>query len=104
MGFVALLDKCNRLAVTKFGNVTASITLAGVVVKTIPGIFDEAAEIVSPFDSERSIVKPVLVVESVDLFGITSDHVIEINNVEHKFDGKPKVEKGLTTVYLGVKK
>lgn len=104
MGFDALLDKCNRLAVTRFGNVTASVTLAGVVVKTIPGIFDEAAEVVSPFDSERSIIKPVLVVESIDLFGVTNEHVIEINCVEYKFDGKPKAEKGLTTVYLGVRK
>lgn len=105
MGFNALINKCNQVAVTKFTNVTATITLNGIVVKTIPGIFDEAAEVVSSYESERLITKPAVTVASVDLEGIASAHVLQIRDVEYKFDGKPRPDgHGLTIIYLGVKK
>lgn len=104
MGFEDLVNKCNRFAVAKFGNATASITLSGVVVATIPGIFDEFAEVVSPYDSERLVVKPVFTVEAESMASISSDNVLAINGVDYSFDGKPKREGGLVAIYLAVKK
>jgi hypothetical protein len=96
----------SALAIRELANCTVAITLEGVVVADgIPGIFNEAAEVVSPYDSERAITKPAVTVATGDFAGITSQHVLKIREVEYKFDGKPRADiDGMTVVYLGVKK
>lgn len=95
----------SALAIQELANCTVYAKLEGVVVADFPGIFDEAAEAISPYESERLIIKPAVTAASSDMAGITSAHVLQIRDVEYKFDGKPRPDgHGLTVVYLGVKK
>jgi hypothetical protein len=92
-------------------NCTVTARLAGVAVATFRGIFDEKAEPVQPYESERLMLRPVVTVLTGDLAGIDSSHALEITRdgglqgQSYTFDGKPSPDgEGLTLVALAVKK
>jgi hypothetical protein len=106
MGFNELIAKCNQRITGKFSNVTVNVTLSGVAVGVpFPAVFDESSEVVSPWESEKVLFKPLLSVESKYLNGVTSANVLEISGVEYKFDGKPRRDgAGMALIHLAVKK
>lgn len=105
MSFEALIGRCNQTAVGRFANVDVLITLSGVPVRNIRGIFDEFSEVVSPFEAEQVQIKPVLSVQDSDFTGITSANVLTIRDKDYRFDSKPRPDgHGMTLIYLAGKR
>jgi hypothetical protein len=93
-----------------FANCDVSITLSGALVKSIHGIFDQSNEVVSPFESDRIIVKPLLTVLDKDFTDVTSANVLTItrdgatSGKDYKLDGKPRPDgAGMTIIHLAEK-
>lgn len=94
-----------------FGNCDVSITLSEVTVKSFRGIFDQSNEVVSPYESDRLVARPIVSVLDSDFEGTTSAHVLLIKldreaiGKDYKFDGKPRPDSaGLTIIHLAEKK
>lgn len=105
MSFDALIEKCNGSSIRAFANVDVRLTLNGVYVRNIRGIFDEFSEVVSPFEMSQMQIKPVLNVQDSDFNGITSEYTLTIRNKNYQFDGKPRPDgHGMTLIYLAGKK
>ncbi len=105
MSFDDLIGKCNTVASRTFANVDVTISLDGLLVRNIRGIFDESSEVVSPFESSQVVIKPAVTVNDTDFIGITSENALTIRGKDYRFDGKPRPDgHGFTLIYLQVKK
>ena len=101
MSFTSLIDRCNQSAINRFANADIVISLSGVEVKTVRGIFDESNEVASPFESDRIQFKPAVSLSDSDMAGITSAHTLTISGKAYQFDGKPRPDgHGMTLIYL----
>lgn len=90
------LNECGELVI---------ISLFGVVIKTISGIFDLTSEAVSPFEASNRIGKPSVTLLDSDIENITSEYTLTIRNKDYCFDGKPMPDgHGMTLIYLQGKK
>jgi len=88
-----------------FANVDVTITLGGVLVRNIRGIFDESSEVVSPYEASQISLKPAVTIQDSDFLGVTSANVLTIRDKNYQFDGKPRPDgNGFTLIYLQVKK
>lgn len=101
MSFDALIEKSNTVSMGAFSNVNVRLSLNGVYVRNIRGIFDEFSEVVSPFDTSKLQIQPVVSIQDQDYQGISSEYTLTIREKNYQLDGKPSPDgHGMTVIYL----
>ena len=91
------------LALNDFG-VPVLITLSGVTVKTVTGIFDLDPVTVSPGEMELVQMDALLSLAESDMDGITSAHRFTVAGKTYRMQGKPRTRGGMTDIPLSVQK
>ena len=101
----------NAFAISESANATVTITLAGSPVRAFRAVFDESSEVVSPYDAERSIIKPMISCLEASMAGVTGANVLEVVKDgetavrSYALDGRLRPDgAGFTLAYLAVKK
>lgn len=83
------------------GSASAAITLHGVPVRTVRGIFRQRTEARSPYLAEETAIVPALRCKSGEVADIGRSHVLTINGAYYRIFGDPEPhDSGTTLLYL----
>lgn len=74
MGFDDLINRANSAAINRLGGEDFIVKLNGAMIDTIPGIFDEAVETISPHDAETVVVRPAVAFQDSDFDDYGKSH------------------------------
>lgn len=101
---MALVDDFEKDLATIFADwaETFTVKLAGATVATVSGLFDEAVEVVSPYETDTVVVRPAASFQSgaVAAFGRSHTFTRDKTGVAYKAFGDPQPEMGLTRIFL----
>lgn len=103
MGFDDLIRRANTVSMDRFGGEDFVVKLNGMTVDTIPGIFDEAVETVSPHDAETIVIRPAVTFLGSDFEGFGKAHTFTRDKTDaaYRIIGEPQADgAGMTILFL----
>ena len=105
MGFNDLISRANTASMNRLGGEDFVAKLNGLTVNTIPGIFDEAVETVSPHDAETVVIRPAVTFLGSDFDGLGKSHTFtrEKTGISYRIIGEPQTDGAGMTILCLVK-